>query len=70
MSVLSPPRPPAKSKTAPNASIPRLRKRSFRQRLRRDKVMLALVLPGFLFFVVFNYIPLLGNIVAFLDYRP
>jgi putative aldouronate transport system permease protein len=32
--------------------------------------MYAFVLPGFVFFVVFRYLPLLGNIVAFEDYSP
>jgi putative aldouronate transport system permease protein len=32
--------------------------------------MYAFVLPGFLFFVVFRYLPLLGNVIAFEDYSP
>jgi putative aldouronate transport system permease protein len=32
--------------------------------------MYAFVLPGFIFFVVFRYLPLLGNVVAFEDYSP
>lgn len=70
MTVLNAPRTASSTERPTEAAIPRLRKLTFRQRLKRDKVMLALVLPGFLFFLVFNYIPLLGNIVAFLDYRP
>jgi putative aldouronate transport system permease protein len=41
-----------------------------RTRLRRDLVMLALVLPGFAYFVVFHYVPLLGNVIIFKDYQP
>ncbi|WP_405774895.1 ABC transporter permease [Streptomyces sp. NBC_00859] len=40
------------------------------QRIKRDKVMLLLTLPGLLYFVVFHYIPLLGYMVAFQDYQP
>lgn len=40
------------------------------QRIRRDKVMLLLCLPGFLYFVVFHYVPLLGYVTAFQDYQP
>jgi putative aldouronate transport system permease protein len=47
-------------------SRPRL---TLRQRLRRDRVMLALVLPGLAFFLVFYYLPLLGYIVAFENYQ-
>ncbi|AKU18706.1 sugar ABC transporter ATPase [Luteipulveratus mongoliensis] len=32
--------------------------------------MLLLVLPGFLYFVVFHYVPLLGNVIVFKDYQP
>ncbi|WP_372344203.1 ABC transporter permease [Streptomyces sp. KL116D] len=32
--------------------------------------MLLLCLPGFLYFVVFHYVPLLGYMVAFQDYQP
>ncbi|MGP5672029.1 ABC transporter permease [Brachybacterium alimentarium] len=32
--------------------------------------MYAFVLPGLMFFVVFHYIPLLGNVIAFQDYSP
>src|SRR5437763_15505317 len=40
------------------------------QRLRRDRWMYLFILPGFLYFVVFRYLPLLGNIIAFQDYSP
>jgi putative aldouronate transport system permease protein len=39
-------------------------------RIWRDRLMLLLVLPGVLFFVLFRYLPLLGNIIAFEDYLP
>ena len=36
----------------------------------RDRWMYLLMLPGLLYFIVFHYIPMLGNIVAFMDYSP
>jgi putative aldouronate transport system permease protein len=39
-------------------------------KIRRERWMYAFVVPGFVFFVVFRYVPLLGNIVAFQDYSP
>ncbi|MFI6386867.1 ABC transporter permease [Nonomuraea sp. NPDC050547] len=39
-------------------------------RWRRDKTLFFLALPGALYFVLFFYIPLLGNVVAFQDYAP
>jgi len=42
---------------------------SRRVRFRRDRLMLALLIPGFVYFVVFHYVPLAGNVVAFLDYK-
>jgi putative aldouronate transport system permease protein len=32
--------------------------------------MYMFILPGFIFFVVFRYLPFLGNIIAFQDYSP
>jgi putative aldouronate transport system permease protein len=39
-------------------------------RWRRDRVLLVLLIPGIGLLVLFNYIPLLGNVVAFQDYQP
>ena len=40
------------------------------ERVKRDRVLLAMLAPGFLFFVVFCYVALFGDIVAFEDYQP
>src|SRR5919204_5112579 len=40
------------------------------QQIWRDRIMLLLILPGVLFFILFRYLPLLGNIIAFEDYLP
>jgi putative aldouronate transport system permease protein len=40
------------------------------QRARRDKVLLLLALPGILSLLLFHYLPLLGNVIAFKDYQP
>lgn len=40
------------------------------QRLWHERILLLLVLPGLLFYLLFYYIPLLGNIIAFQDYQP
>lgn len=49
---------------------PPSRKVPLRTRLWRDRVMWMFILPGLLFFVIFQYIPVLGFAVAFMDYRP
>ncbi len=36
---------------------------------RRHKGLLLLVLPGVLFFLLFNYLPMLGLVIAFKDFR-
>ena len=41
-----------------------------RARLWRERWMYFFILPGFIFFVVFRYLPLLGNVVAFENYSP
>ncbi|MDH6221900.1 ABC transporter permease [Streptomyces pseudovenezuelae] len=46
------------------------KKVSLRLRFRRDRVLLLMTLPALLLILVFNYLPILGNIVAFQDYDP
>jgi putative aldouronate transport system permease protein len=45
-------------------------KPSLRHRFRRDRVLLLMTLPAVLLVLLFNYVPILGNIVAFEDYDP
>lgn len=37
---------------------------------RRDKLLYLMILPGFLYFVAFKYLPMGGLIIAFKDYQP
>ncbi|MFD4785944.1 ABC transporter permease [Streptomyces sp. NPDC058459] len=43
---------------------------SMRTRVWRARSMYLMMLPGLLYFVVFCYVPLLGNVAAFQDYSP
>jgi putative aldouronate transport system permease protein len=45
-------------------------KPSLRRRFRRDRVLVLMTLPALLLLLVFNYLPILGNVVAFQDYDP
>ncbi|MBX9395687.1 ABC transporter permease subunit [Streptomyces sp. TRM72054] len=45
-------------------------KLGFRHRFRHDRTLLLMTVPAVLLVVVFNYIPILGNVVAFQDYDP
>ncbi|CAG7652499.1 ABC transporter permease [Paenibacillus allorhizosphaerae] len=40
------------------------------QRLRKDKYLFLLALPGLLYFLVYKYIPMLGTVIAFQEYSP
>ncbi|WP_247047332.1 ABC transporter permease [Arthrobacter rhizosphaerae] len=52
-------------------SISIIRKRAgLRTRLRRDRSLVLMTLPAIALLLVFAYIPMLGNIVAFQDYSP
>lgn len=42
----------------------------FRIRLRRDRPLILMTLPVIVLLLLFNYVPLLGNVVAFQDYDP
>ncbi|MFD0020762.1 ABC transporter permease [Streptomyces sp. NPDC058382] len=45
-------------------------KASLGARMWRARLMYLMMLPGLLYFVVFRYVPLLGNVAAFQDYSP
>ncbi|TQE33500.1 ABC transporter permease [Streptomyces ipomoeae] len=83
MSHSTVPRPRAEVKTPENTPVasgdatgsrPRGDKRrgrlSLRLRFRRDRTLILMTLPAILLILVFNYIPILGNVVAFQDYDP
>ena len=36
----------------------------------RDKWLYLLLLPGLVFLIIFRYIPIFGNVIAFMDYNP
>ena len=52
------------------ASASQSRWRSVARRIWRERLMYLLILPGVLYFCVFTYLPMLGNVVAFQDYSP
>ncbi|WP_327635260.1 ABC transporter permease subunit [Kribbella sp. NBC_00482] len=54
---------------APAARETRLRGQ-LAARWHRDRVLLVLAVPGVIVLVVFHYLPLLGNVIAFQDYQP
>jgi putative aldouronate transport system permease protein len=47
-----------------------LRLRRAGARLRRDRGLLLLAIPGLVILLLFQYLPLLGNIIAFENYEP
>lgn len=49
---------------------PQTRRPSGWNRFKRDRFLLLLALPGMLLVVLFHYVPLLGNVIAFKDYQP
>lgn len=61
------------STTGQNASESgrrRSKRGNFLSRLRRDHPLLLLAVPGLFTLLLFQYIPLLGHVIAFKDYRP
>ncbi|MFJ2217198.1 ABC transporter permease [Streptomyces sp. NPDC101062] len=58
---------PGRGKGKGKGTGPRL---GWRIRLRRDRTLILMTLPALLLVLVFNYIPILGNVVAFQDYDP
>lgn len=48
----------------------RRRRATWRAKLRRDWPLIVLTAPAVLLLLVFHYVPLLGNVIAFQDYSP
>lgn len=44
-------------------------KQSAWKRIKRDKWMLGMILPGLLIFILFKYVPMFGLVAAFQDYK-
>ncbi|WP_327002741.1 ABC transporter permease subunit [Dactylosporangium sp. NBC_01737] len=62
---------PASPSTADQPRGPAARRRPTGWwRLRRDWFLVLLGVPGLLLILVFHYVPLAGNVIAFKDYRP
>jgi putative aldouronate transport system permease protein len=43
---------------------------SLLQRVIKNRAIYLMILPGFLFFIIFKYVPMWGLIIAFQDYKP
>lgn len=64
--------PTAAGRTSDGGGAPQLarRRQSWWQRLVRDRAVLLLALPGMAVIIVFQYLALGGNVIAFQDYQP
>ncbi|WP_256761022.1 sugar ABC transporter permease [Cohnella sp. WQ 127256] len=59
---------PAIAVEIPSLQVSRTRK--LKIRLWRERYLFLLLMPGLLYFILFRYIPMLGNIIAFQDFSP
>jgi putative aldouronate transport system permease protein len=63
--------PGTRTERAPGPSAPpKRRKLTLRQRIWRERWSYTFIIPGAAFFLVFMYVPMAGNVVAFQDYSP
>lgn len=64
-------RPPGTGETASESDTSsRVHRRPWRRALRRDWQLYSLAVLPVLFFVVFRYVPMLGNVIAFRRFEP
>ena len=61
---------PARARGKRGASRPAPRRVSLASRLRRDRTLILMALPMVVLLLIFAYIPILGNVIAFQDYSP
>ena len=62
--------PATRARTDPSEKPLVARKVSFLARLRRDYPLLLMVAPAVILLLLFVYVPLIGNVIAFMDYQP
>ncbi|MEU7978757.1 MULTISPECIES: sugar ABC transporter permease [Micromonospora] len=67
--TLRPP-PATPGQAAANPAPRRRRRRSWRRSLRRDWQLYSLAVVPLLFFLVFRYLPMIGNVIAFRRFSP
>jgi putative aldouronate transport system permease protein len=45
-------------------------KQNLWRNIKRDKMLIILALPAVLYFVIFHYLPMIGSVIAFQNFRP
>ncbi|MET9652187.1 ABC transporter permease subunit [Streptomyces sp. NPDC006460] len=58
------------AKDLPSSKPPTGGDNTRRRRFRRDRLLLICAIPGIAILLLFQYVPLLGNVIAFQDYQP
>ncbi|GFR37537.1 putative multiple-sugar transport system permease YteP [Insulibacter thermoxylanivorax] len=53
----------------PQQTIPRPQSEVWR-RMKRNKLLYLMILPGMLYFIIFKYLPMFGLIISFQDFKP
>src|SRR5216683_701938 len=51
-------------------ALPSRNRSTLWQRMARERWIYLFIIPGALYFLIFEYLPLLGNIIAFQDFSP
>ncbi|MEU1888403.1 ABC transporter permease subunit [Micromonospora rifamycinica] len=64
------PAPPAPAPAAPAPPARRRRRQPWRRALRRDWQLYSLAVLPLVFFLVFRYLPMIGNVIAFRRFTP
>lgn len=54
----------------PKTTEPSFQRRKTRLLIWQSRYLYVLVLPGFLYFIIYKYVPLLGSVIAFQHYNP
>lgn len=58
------------AKGVPAAALKKEKRKRLLNQLLSQKFLYLMILPGFLYFLVFKYVPMWGLIIAFQDYQP
>lgn len=60
----------ALAENQPIENVKKVRKAEMLKRIKKNKLIYLMILPGIIYFIIYKYIPMYGLIISFQDYKP
>lgn len=60
----------ALAENQPIENVKKVRRAEMLKRIKKNKLIYLMILPGIIYFIIYKYIPMYGLIISFQDYKP